>query len=296
MRKVLLAAWLPCICTAYAGGGNDIDFHNINEQKLIKLFQENKNSSPGQRIKTFSSLFLGNAYASNRLIGSNHANEKLVVDFGKLDCFTYLDYVESLRRSDSVHNFFENVIRTRYAKGEVSYLSRKHFFSDWVSGNQRNIKDVTRSVSRQAMTEQKELNRKKDGSPYIIGLEAKRRDISYIPANKIDADTLDMLRDGDYIGIYTKTPGLDVTHTGIFIRKKDGPVFRNASSLSRNMKVVDSPFLEYVRKQPGIVVYRAVNETPSQNHAQSTASFIIHSARQATNRQSKATQNTEKAA
>jgi len=33
-------------------------------------------------------------------------------------------------------------------------------------------------------------------------------------------------------------------------------MLRNASSLARNRKVVDSPFLEYVARTPGIVVLR----------------------------------------
>ncbi|WP_348537582.1 N-acetylmuramoyl-L-alanine amidase-like domain-containing protein [Nocardia cyriacigeorgica] len=34
------------------------------------------------------------------------------------------------------------------------------------------------------------------------------------------------------------------------------PVFRNASSLSADSKVVDAPFLDYVRSTPGILVLR----------------------------------------
>ncbi|TMX08288.1 DUF1460 domain-containing protein, partial [Aeromonas salmonicida subsp. achromogenes] len=37
----------------------------------------------------------------------------------------------------------------------------------------------------------------------------------------------------------------------------NGPVLRNASSVSTNMKVVDSPFIDYVKNKPGILVYRA---------------------------------------
>jgi hypothetical protein len=45
-------------------------------------------------------------------------------------------------------------------------------------------------------------------------------------------------------------------HVGIVVRH-DGQVwFRNASSLAANRKVVDSPFLEYMRAKPGIVVLR----------------------------------------
>ena len=65
------------------------------------------------------------------------------------------------------------------------------------------------------------------------------------------------LRTGDYIGIYTHLAGLDVTHTGIFIMTENGPMLRNASSRKENMKVMDSPFMDYVINTPGIVVLRA---------------------------------------
>jgi len=37
-----------------------------------------------------------------------------------------------------------------------------------------------------------------------------------------------------------------------------GPVLRNASAREANHKVVDSPFMDYVKKTPGIVVLRAI--------------------------------------
>ena len=63
---------------------------------------------------------------------------------------------------------------------------------------------------------------------------------------------------GDYIGAYAEDGGLDVTHVGLFLAGPDGPVLRNASSLSRDRQVVDTPFLDYVRSVPGIVVLRPV--------------------------------------
>ncbi|MFV8985929.1 N-acetylmuramoyl-L-alanine amidase-like domain-containing protein [Serratia fonticola] len=59
-----------------------------------------------------------------------------------------------------------------------------------------------------------------------------------------------------YIGIYTKLPGLDVTHTGFFIMTPNGPVLRHASSRTENHKVMDSAFASYVLNTPGIVVLR----------------------------------------
>lgn len=256
MVKVIGAALLAFSGGVAAGNGKNLDFYNIKEQQLTRMFAQHQNMAPGQSIKDFSQLFLENPYVANRLVGSSDQQEKLVVDFGELDCFTYLDYVESLRHSTSVHNFIENVMYTRYVNGEVNYLTRKHFFSDWVhDGNQ--VKDVTHLVGNYVVTAAKVLNQKEDGSHYIPGLAVKNRDITYIPGDRVDEDMLSLLEDGDYIGIYTNIAGLDVTHTGIFIRGENGPVLRNASSVSTNMKVVDSPFIDYVKNKPGILVYRA---------------------------------------
>lgn len=68
---------------------------------------------------------------------------------------------------------------------------------------------------------------------------------------------LDNLKTGDYVGVYTQLEGLDVTHVGVVIRH-DGQVwFRNASSLSANQKVIDTPLMEYAHAKPGIIVLRA---------------------------------------
>ncbi len=63
------------------------------------------------------------------LHGSEKTPEKLIIDFRGLDCFTYLDYVEALRKSTSLKEFINNVIRTHYIKGNVHFLNRKHFFT-----------------------------------------------------------------------------------------------------------------------------------------------------------------------
>ena len=68
------------------------------------------------------------------------------------------------------------------------------------------------------------------------------------------------IKSGDYIGIYTEIPGLDVTHTGIAIKKGDKTYLRHASSKKSNQKVVDEDFKEYAAKVPGIVIYRPISQ------------------------------------
>lgn len=82
------------------------------------------------------------------------------------------------------------------------------------------------------------------------------REISYIPSTAVDDNVIAHLRTGDYIGAYADQPGLDVTHVGIFVTTPSGPVFRNASSLPADNKVVDTPFRDYVASTPGILVLR----------------------------------------
>ncbi len=235
----------------------EIDSFTLSKiRHILALKKAHPGLSKGAMIALISRQFLGLPYVDNRLVGSATTPERLVADFRALDCFTYLDYVEALRHATTLQGFVQNLIRTRYADGQVSFLKRKHFFSDWAYRSPTLARDVTAAVSSHAVSVVKILNRKSLFSSYIAGLPDVKRTITYIPSQYVDRGTLRRLRTGDYIGIYDDGPGQDVTHVGIYVVTKDGPQLRNASSLKANRKVVDSPFLEYVRTKPGIVVYR----------------------------------------
>ena len=211
----------------------------------------------GEVIGRVSSTFLDTPYQANTLIGGPDTPEALVADFSGLDCFTLIDYVEALTRSKDQKSFLNNLTEVRYVGGNVDYLSRRHFFSDWFSALPYNARDVTPDISADYSVANKQLNRKPDGGEYIPRLGIHPRKINYIPGKNVSQQVLERLKTGDYIGIYSPLDGLDVSHVGILVRH-DGQIwFRNASSLAVNRKVIDSPFLEYVRTKPGIVVLRA---------------------------------------
>ncbi|GAA5064446.1 DUF1460 domain-containing protein [Nocardia callitridis] len=213
-------------------------------------------ASTGELIEQLSRPFLGTPYVADTLIGSTTEPEQLVIDFRRVDCFTYLDDVEALRRSTTRDEFIANLIQTRYADGVVDFAHRKHFFTDWAHTPRIAAADITGSLSPAATTVTTHLNAKADGSNYLPGLPVVDRDVTYLPADAVDETVIGQLRTGDYIGAYADRPGLDVTHVGIFVQTPEGPVFRNASSLAANEQVVDSSFAEYVRTTPGIVVLR----------------------------------------
>ncbi|AHK21318.1 DUF1460 domain-containing protein [Yersinia similis] len=257
---ILMAVLAGCGAKKNTHDPVDIDVYTSNRINSIIETQVKTadQANTGEIIAKVSAEFLGTPYKANMLIGSSTEPEKLVIDFRGLDCFTYLDYVESLRKSKSKNDFIKQLVGVRYIDGDISYQHRKHFFTDWSSRPPLNAKDITAEISTHTLTVTKYLNQKSDGGEFIPTLGVFKRDVSYIPAEFINDSVIDKLRTGDYIGIYTNIAGLDVTHTGIFIMTKNGPVLRNASSLKVNEKVVDSSFIEYVKKTPGIIVLRAL--------------------------------------
>jgi hypothetical protein len=50
--------------------------------------------------------------------------------------------------------------------------------------------------------------------------------------------------------------GLDVSHSGIFIKEGKFSTFRHASSKTEYRKVLDEDFIGYVSSRPGIIVIR----------------------------------------
>jgi hypothetical protein len=191
--------------------------------------------------------FLDVKYVANTLSNDqiDTSSEKLIINFEALDCFTFLDTVEALKNSIDYDSFRQKLIEIRYKDGNVNYHHRNHFFSDWVEHN--GLKDITCELG----SCKKSLKVLNQDYKYLKEIPEVIREISYIATKEID---ISKLKSGDYIGIYTPVEDLDVTHTGIII-KKDGKVFiRHASSV--NKKVIDSEFLEYTKDKEGVVIYR----------------------------------------
>lgn len=214
-----------------------------------------------QKIGFISHYFLGIPYKSSTLFCDKNSKEILVINLEGLDCFTFIDYVEAIRISSSFEEFFINVKKIRYKSGKISFKNRNHFFTDWKYSNKKLIDDVTLSVSdNKAICIEKKLNLREDGSEILEGIPIKKRKIFYIPSNTINQRIIDNLKTGDYIGIYSELQGLDVSHTGIIVKKRNNIFLRHASSQKKFHKVIDSNFISYVKKRPGIIVYRPKNE------------------------------------
>jgi hypothetical protein len=162
-----------------------------------------------------------------------------------------------MRLSGSFSEFRMNLKKVRYRSGRVSFRNRNHFFTDWVGFNPGSVYDATQKIGdRKTLRAQKILNEREDGTYFLDGIQPVERRIKYIPSERIDDSVLQKLRTGDYIGIYSDLKGLDASHVGIFIRKKDRVYLRHASSQRAYRKVIDQDFKSYISNKPGIIVLR----------------------------------------
>lgn len=252
---------VPAFLLPVAALGEEVvDLGAWSRGKVDRLLAEaGRIPEPGRRIAFISAAFLGTPYVADTLIGSAETAEVFVLRLDGVDCFTFLDTVEALRRSADFDNFKEALHRVRYRQGRVAFLSRNHFFSAWREANYAQLRDVTALVGGGKVRRvAKQLNQKKDGTLYLPGYPVKKRQITFIPPEAVDGSVLARLQGGDYVGIYSSLPGLDVSHVGIVV-KRGGQVFlRHASSSSNLRKVVDQELADYLGGRKGLVVYRSL--------------------------------------
>ena len=263
MKKIYLLLLLIFMSPLNTAGNDTVEFIDLGNftQQSIDRIIDNSNELPSvdNKIEKISSSFLNVPYLGHTLIGSNTKEEILTINLSGMDCFTYIDYVEAIRNSSDYYSFKDQVQTIRYRDGIVAYRTRNHFFSDWPINNSSKVKDITKNFGTEnTITVKKYLNLKGDGTNYLEGIPVVERKITYIPSEKLSPAILEKLNTGDYIGIYSHLDGLDVSHTGIVV-KKDGKIYiRHASSRKVNNKVVDEDLVEYLKNKPGIVVYRPI--------------------------------------
>jgi len=253
MKYVYFLILLFSICDA-----EKIDLNNWDKKELSQFLSDNNSTFDSDKVKNITNKFLNTPYKANTMIGSPDQKEELVIDLAHLDCFTFIDYVEAMKRSGSFDEFKTNLIGLRYQESNIDYISRNHFFSDWTIYN--GFENITSSLYPKAKQVTKTLNLSKKNTLFLQGIKTKKLKIDYIDSKDLNDEIINKLHTGDYIGIYTHIKGLDVSHTGIIIKKEGKTYFRHASSKKKFLKVVDEPFESYIKNTPGFIVLREKNK------------------------------------
>jgi hypothetical protein len=243
----------------------------ISEIKALK--RENMSGT----LVAVGKTFLGTPYVAKTLeIG---VTESLVINFQGLDCTTFIENVFAFslmlnKEQNSFDNFTTILETIRYKNGILNgYSSRLHYFSEWIANNQFKslIKDITAEIGGTPII--KEINfmsTHRELYPFLKenddNLEQIKASENYLNSQEICILSQDrikanehLIQSGDIIALTTSIKGLDITHTGIATREKDGRIHLLHASSSNGVEVSKLPLVDYlkdIKGNTGIVVAR----------------------------------------
>lgn len=231
----------------------------------------------GKTIVAVGKTFMGTPYVAKTLeIGET---ESLVINLQGLDCTTFIENVLAfslMLKNEEVDfsDFTETLESIRYMDGKLDgYGSRLHYFTDWIRSNQKKglLQDITGEVG--GVEIEKDINFMgthrglypflKDDENFdkirATEKELAQETFCYLPQDKIEVNE-HLIQTGDIIALATSINGLDVTHTGIATREKDGRIhLLHASTGAMEVEVTKKPLADYlkgVKKNIGILVAR----------------------------------------
>ena len=244
-------------------------------EKLLPL----SDRPAGEIMKAAAEALYGTPYAGGTLEGDP---EVLTVNLRKTDCILLVEACTAmtllLKDNDAkgIPPFkdFCSMLRTlRYRDGiTAGYPSRLHYTSEWLLQAQDNgfLREVTAELGGTPLHQEFSFMsshrdnyprlREDDGALGLIRRAEERLDTAAtyfsIPSEKIP-EIEDNIQDGDIICFLSTTPGLDITHTGIACRGKDGSLHFIHASMKEGKVVFEQKTLaEYARN--GIRIARVL--------------------------------------
>ena len=248
------------------------------ENKIVEIKSIDANNF-GKTLVAIGKTFMGTPYVAKTLeIGET---ESLVINLQGLDCTTYVENVLAfglmLRKGQSeFKDFTKNLETIRYNNGKLDgYASRLHYFSEWIANNEKKglLQDITGEIGGVEITKPIDfMSTHRELYPFLKDdanfkkIKASEnylnnKSICVLPQAAIETNE-HLIQTGDIIALATSINGLDVTHTGIATREKDGRIhLLHASTGSMKVEVSILPLADYlknIKKNTGIMVARPI--------------------------------------
>lgn len=232
--------------------------------------------APGDLAIEIGRLFLGAPYRAGTLTIAGP--EKLVLNLNSFDCTTFVETILALARVAQAGKWSSAQLRKnlkfiRYRDGKMNgYASRLHYFTDWLSDNQKKkvVKDVSRLLSGTPV--RKKINFMTTHRKLYSGLSSELQFNKMIAVEKklsrknfylLDKDEITKRRsaicEGDIIAFATNQDGLDVAHVGFATRQSGHWHLLHASSKEGAVVISKETLVAYLKAQPawtGILVAR----------------------------------------
>lgn len=273
------------LCMVFSMGASAYQTKKDMERIERLLADAQKLPKDSNLMLHFGKQFLNVPYVAHTL-DLNMEEEKLVVNTRELDCTTFVENVLALtlcaQRGETKFTDFENQLQQiRYRNGKVEYTRRLHYFTLWIEDNAR-MGYVTKVESQYmpftAVQHVKAAYMSKHIKDYAMlaahpewleGIKDMESIITgnyyrYIPKKNINNSNIlrQTIKNGDIIAILTKKKGLDTSHIGIAVWKKDGLHLMNASSIHKKVVIEPMVLQKYMEKHPsqiGIRLCRVVD-------------------------------------
>ena len=278
MKKAILAclfflAALPLLAKP--------QYTSADSAKVVKLLLEGKRHKDKQDLVLFfARKFLGVPYVASTL--ENNTDERLVINLRQLDCTTFVENVLTLtlctqNSKTTFADFCDQLRKIRYRNGKVGYPTRLHYFSEWISDNVRmgyveetqapnppfsavqtlHINFMSTHVDKYSI-----LVRTPAFIKPIAEMESELngKTCRYIPKAGIlnNAACKQAVKDGNILALVTSRAGLDTSHVGFAVWKKDGLHLFHASSLQKKVVEDKSLLRNYMQKQKSQLGIRVV--------------------------------------
>ena len=229
--------------------------------------------------------YLGVPYTAGTL--ETEGEERLIVREDGVDCTTFVELTVArwLAMQSGSHTFENQVQQLRYRNGIVDgYLSRLHYFTDWV------VENIRRGVWQELSPTSEErstiwhtdtltlsfMSEHPQSYPYlksnswaVDSMRTIEQQYTHYPIHYIGKEYLNLpptklpVRDGDIIALVTTIDGLDVTHLGFAVWKGTTLHLMHASMTHGKVVVDERPLYKYLNTRkscPGVRVVRLTNE------------------------------------
>ena len=208
--------------------------------------------------------FMGTPYVGGTL--DVNEKEQLTVNLQGLDCVTFVENVTVLGmciKSNEFSNekYFEKLQTIRYRDGKINgYVSRLHYFTDWLLNNQskglitivsNDFGDVDFDASVSFMSQNPQYYKPLSDSIVLSEIKETEKRISAVNLKMVSEEHLEnvesLIKDGDIIAIATTIKGIDIAHTGIAKHLNGRLYFIHASSVKGKVVISEKPLSEYLK-------------------------------------------------
>jgi len=230
--------------------------------------------TPGNLVAEIAMFFLHKPYQTDTL--EQPGREKLAVNLSAFDCTTFVETVLALARcvesgKISSREFKKNLRSIRYRNGRINgYTSRLHYFTDWLSNNEKMgfVIDRTKNLGGRPqrkkidfMTAHRELYPALKNKTQLAAMTLIEKNLSRKTVHIIDKDRFNTLKTkinhGDIIAFTTDQAGLDAAHVGFAIRKGKSLRLLHASQKEGQVVISKKTLADYLKSNKtftGIII------------------------------------------